>query len=68
MMATIYTHATIKELLEAASSVQSMPRLYNEDQKQLGVRRPPACEVMSPKKEERPLLEDVTKQSSKVRD
>jgi hypothetical protein len=26
------THATIEELLEAAFSVRSVPRLYNEDQ------------------------------------
>jgi hypothetical protein len=63
-MATTDTHATMKELLEAVFSVQSVPRLYNEDQKRLGVRRPPACEDMSPKEEERPLLEDVTKQNS----
>jgi hypothetical protein len=29
---------------------------------------PPACEDMSPGAEERPLLEDVTKQRSEARD
>jgi hypothetical protein len=32
------------------------------------VRRPPACENVSPGTEERPLLEDVTKQLSEDRD
>jgi hypothetical protein len=50
-MATTDMHATIKEVLETAFSVQSMPRLYNKDQKQLGVRQQPACEDVSPKEE-----------------
>jgi hypothetical protein len=32
------------------------------------VRWPPSCEDVSPEAEERPLLEDVTKQSSEDRD
>jgi hypothetical protein len=35
---------------------------------EVDVRWPPACEDMSPGTEERPLLEDVTKQSSENRD
>jgi hypothetical protein len=31
------------------------------------VRWPPACEDVSPEAEERPLLEDITKQSSAVK-
>jgi hypothetical protein len=31
-MATTDMHTTIEELLEAAFSVRSVPRLYNEDQ------------------------------------
>jgi hypothetical protein len=32
MMAAIYMHATIEELLEAVFYLQPEPRLYNEDQ------------------------------------
>jgi hypothetical protein len=64
-------------ILEETFSVRSMPRLYNEDELPLqhsleaAVRRvggwlkwPPAFEDVSPGTEERPLLEDVTKQLS----
>jgi hypothetical protein len=59
--------------LEDVFSVWSVPRLYNEDQLPLeelevGVRWPPACENLSPGAEQRPLLEDVTKQRSEGRD
>jgi hypothetical protein len=35
---------------------------------EVGVRRPPVCEDVSPEAEERLLLEDITKQSSADRD
>jgi hypothetical protein len=34
-MATTNTHTTTEQLLEAVVSVQSVPRLYNEQQLQL---------------------------------
>jgi hypothetical protein len=75
-MATTDTQATIEELLEAVFSVLSVPRLYNEGQ--LSLRKSPEtavirvgswCEIVTslrgrePGAEDRPLLEDVTKQS-----
>jgi hypothetical protein len=62
--------------MELVFSVQSVPRLYNEDQLSLrespetavGVRWPSVCENVSPEEEERPLLEDITKQRSEDRD
>jgi hypothetical protein len=35
---------------------------------EIGMRWPPACEYVIPEAEERPLLEDVTKQCSEDRD
>jgi hypothetical protein len=60
------------------SSVRSVLKLYNKDhlplrdnfetaeleERVIGVRSPTACEDVSPGEEERPLLEDVTKQRS----
>jgi hypothetical protein len=75
------TLATTEELLEAVFSVRSVPRLYKEDQlslqvsrrtqleeEEVGVRRPPACEDVSPEAEGFPLLEDVAQQRSEDRD
>jgi hypothetical protein len=53
-----------------------MLSLYNEDQLSLrespetevGAKCPPTCEDVSPEEDERPLLEDVTKQRSEDRD
>jgi hypothetical protein len=49
--------------------------IYNKDQlplrnnfEQVNVRWPPACEDVSPEAEDRPLLEEVTKQCSEDRD
>jgi hypothetical protein len=38
------------------------------ERQQIGVRWPPACEDVSPRTENRPLLEDITKQRSEDRD
>jgi hypothetical protein len=38
------------------------------EEQEVGVRWPPACEDVSPGAEERPLLENVTKQRSEDRD
>jgi hypothetical protein len=38
------------------------------EQEEVSVRWPPACEDVSPAAKERPLLEDVTKQSSEDRE
>jgi hypothetical protein len=38
------------------------------EEEEVGERWPPACEDVGPEAEERPLLEDVTKQSSEDRD
>jgi hypothetical protein len=70
------THARIEELLGAVISVRPVPRLYNEDQLPLrasletAVRRVGGrCEMAaSLGAEERPLLEDVSKQRSEDRD
>lgn len=80
MKASIDMHTTTKEKWEMVFSVQSVPRLYNEDQlpwavnqwvlrqqleeKEVSVRWPPACKDMSPQAEERPLMEDIIKQHS----
>jgi hypothetical protein len=61
-------------MLGGVFSVLSVPRISNQDQLPLrdsletGVKWPPACEDVSPVAEERPLLEDVTKQRSEVSD
>jgi hypothetical protein len=38
------------------------------EEQEVGVRSPPACEDVSPRAEDRLLLEDVTKQRSEDRD
>jgi hypothetical protein len=60
--------------MEETLSARSVPRLYKEGQlplrvlrrqlevEEVGVRWPPACEDVSSEADERPLLEDVTKQ------
>jgi hypothetical protein len=68
-------------MLEAVFSVRSVQRIDKEGQLPLrrvlkrqlevlkfAVRWPPGCEDVSPEAEERPLLEDVTKQRSEDRD
>jgi hypothetical protein len=67
MIATIDTH-TNKTTAGSSIFCAVRARLYDKDQKRLGVRQLPACEDVSPKEEECPLLEDVTKQSSENRD
>jgi hypothetical protein len=75
------THATIEEWWKAVFSIDSVPRLYNEDglslrdsletivrREKIGVRWSPARENASAGEEERPLLKDVTKKSSEVCD
>jgi hypothetical protein len=70
------TYAKIQELLLAVFSVRSVAMLYNEDQLPLressetAIRRAGVwCEmVASSEREERPLLEDITKQRSEDRD
>jgi hypothetical protein len=70
VMAATDTHAAIEELLEAVFSVESVLMLYNEDHLSLrelywvwdAVRRVGgSCEDVSPRAEDRPRLEDVTK-------
>jgi hypothetical protein len=74
-MAAKDMHATREELLEAVFSVRSVSRLYNEGKlslretaEEVGVKWPPVCEDVSLGAEDRPLLEDITKQSSEDRD
>jgi hypothetical protein len=63
--------------VEAVFSVRSVPRSSYHYKRvlrrqledyEVGVRWPPACEDVSPEAEERPLLEDVTKQHGEFRD
>jgi hypothetical protein len=69
-----------RRAVEVVFSAQFVPRLYKEEHMSLResaeaavrrvgyVRWPPACEDVSPGAEDRPFLEDVTKQSSEGRD
>jgi hypothetical protein len=58
-------HETKNTVLARASSSLTARQL---EEVEVGVRWPPACENVNQKVEERPLLEDVTKQLSQDRD